>query len=571
MGQVRNGYWEAAVHNCPPGSTYSFSVDGGPNRPDPASLWQPGNDVHADSAVVSTGFDWTDDKWSGLPLEEYVIYELHVGTFTPEGTFEAAIKELPRLKKLGITAIEVMPIAQFPGERNWGYDGVYPYAAADCYGGLKGFQELVNAAHLEGLAVVLDVVYNHLGPEGNYFSYFGPYFNENYHTPWGAGLNFDSDYSDGVRDFFIGNALFWINTCHVDALRLDAVHSIIDNSAYTFLQQLCEQVHALGRSLHKRVYVIGENDRNDPRFVKFPAEGGIGADSQWCDDFHHALHAVATGETQGYYEDFGKVSQLAKAFTDGFVYDGIYSPHRKQRHGGDGRDLEGIRFVVFSQNHDQVGNRPNGSRLSELIDFSLLKVCAATLMSAPYVPLIFMGEERGVRTPFLYFVDHGDETLIKNIREGRAREFKHFVTMGEPVDPQSHEAFDSSKLKRNTSPEEAAIERLYKELLRLRRDIPAMRTLNKRRTSAIADDLNRTLVVRREENDSVVLCLFNFCDEQRTLYTSAEAGTWDCILDTNHADYLGTRNDTPSSVSSEGALKIPMLPKTAILLHYRHQ
>lgn len=571
MEPAGEGYWGYLAQDCPVGTRYAFSVDNGPKRPDPASRWQP-ESVHTASAVIDTQFKWTDTAWFGLPLEEYVIYEIHVGTFTDEGTFDAAIEKLPHLKKLGITAIEIMPVAQFPGDRNWGYDGVYLYAAATCYGGLHGLQRFVDAAHNLGIAVILDVVYNHLGPEGNYLSEFGAYFNDNYHTPWGAGLNFDAAYSNGVRDFFTGNALFWMRECHIDALRLDAVHAIIDNSARTFLAELSDAVHNLGRHLHKRLHVIGENDRNDPRFTTSAELGGTGADSQWSDDFHHALHAALTSEDFGYYEDFGKLSQLAKAYTDGFVYDGCYSPHRKLNHGANSRGLDGIRFVVFSQNHDQVGNRPDGSRLSMLLGFSATKLAAAALLASPYVPLIFMGEEFGCKSPFLYFVDHGDEGLIKAVREGRAREFRAFFDQGTPVDPQSIEAFEQSKLRPSSTPEQAAIFQLYSDLLRLRREIPALSTLNKRRTLASANDLKQTLVVQRQQDESTVLCLFNFSAESRDFSVPAQIGKWRLLFHTESPNYLGTEeNAGQASIDCRGELHFT-LPKTsaAFLINIPH-
>lgn len=566
LERAGEGYWRTAVNACGPGAQYKYSIDGKAPRPDPASLQQPANDVHGPSAVVDPHFDWTDEGWAGPPLDEYIIYEFHVGTFTAEGTFEAAIRELPRLKKLGITAVEVMPIAQFPGTRNWGYDGVYLYAAVEAYGGLRGFQHFVDAAHSLGIAVILDVVYNHLGPEGNYLSEFGPYFNDNYHTPWGAAVNFDGAYRDGVRDFFIGNAEFWIRECHVDALRLDAIHAIIDSSAVTFLEQLCTRVHTLARQLHRRVYVIAENDRNDPRCAQPPELGGMGADSQWNDDFHHALHAVLTGETHGYYEDFGRMSQLAKAYTDGYVYDGVYSNYRKKHHGADSRPLEGVRFVVFSQNHDQIGNRPDGSRLSTLLEFSQLKISAVAVLVSPFIPLLFMGEELGTQNPFLYFESHGDEVLVKNVQEGRAREFHAFFRNGEPVDPHSEEAYIRSKLPTSVSPEGAAMTRLYARLIQLRQHIPALSTLNKRHTKAWGHDGRQILIVRREEGTSVLLAFFNFSDREQTLKDEAEPGQWKVLLHTEDASYLGPLQTAETMLESTGEIAIVLPAQSSVVL-----
>jgi len=558
------GYWEVDLANCAPGTRYLLSVDDLEPRPDPASRSQP-DGVHKPSAVADTAFPWTDKNWRSIPLEQYVIYELHIGTFTEAGTFQSAIEQLPRLKELGITAVEVMPIAQFPGKRNWGYDGVYLYAAAESYGGLHGFKQFVNAAHALGLAVVLDVVYNHLGPEGNYLSQFGPYFNENYHTPWGAGLNFDAAWSDGVRDFFIGNATFWMEVCHVDALRLDAVHAIIDASAWPFLRQLSEEVHALGRRLHKRFYVIGENDRNDPAFTEPVNVGGIGADSQWSDDFHHALHAILTGERHGYFEDFGDVSQLAKAYTDGFVYDGIYSAHRKCHHGADSRQQEGWRFVACSQNHDQVGNRPDGTRMSMTVDLPRLKMAAVALLGSPFIPLLFMGEEFAVKTPFYYFVDHSDPALVEGVRRGRAEEFREFFATGTPVDPQAESTFLASKIRPDSSAESAAITRIYKRLLELRRSVPALGALDKRHTWARAHDARKRLIIRREHGPSKALLFFNFADEEQRLTMPAEKSRWNIVLHTESPDYLGHCAYEPA-VQCDGELQLTLPPTSAAIL-----
>ncbi len=565
MSPVGEGYYQS-VTNAGPGTRYMYQVDDEPPRPDPGSRSQP-DGVHSASAVVDPVFKWTDHKWSGIPLEEYVIYEMHVGTFTTEGTFESAISELSRLKKLGITAVEVMPIAQFPGDRNWGYDGVYMYAAQHSYGGLTGFQKFVNAAHELGLAVVLDVVYNHFGPEGNYLSCFGPYFIEKYRTPWGSGINFDSAHSDGVRDFFIGNAVFWIQDCHVDALRLDAVHAIIDTSAYPFLQQLTAAVHSLGRARHRRVHVMGENDRNDPKFTISTDLGGLGADTQWSDDFHHALHGVLTGERHGYYKDFGLVSQLAKAFTDGFVYDGCYSPHRQRHHGADSRHQDGIRFIVCSQNHDQVGNRPMGERLRSLLSFERTKLAAALPLCSPYIPLIFMGEESGAESPFLYFVSHGDADLIEAVRQGRKKEFREFFARGEAPDPQSESTFNQSKLVPDQGNRGKAITRLYKDLIQLRKKIIAMKPLNKRHTSAWPNDFNSTLVIKRDSEEESVLILFNLAEQTQQLSVPAPCGDWTTLLDTEDSIYEGYGSQSNGTVECEGELRITLRGSSAIILH----
>jgi len=364
--EEKDGYHQATLEGVEPGSLYLYSLDGRIERPDPASRFQP-KGVHGPSQVVDPAFPWADSCWSGIPLKDYVIYEIHVGTFTAQGTFEAVIAHLDELKDLGITAVELMPVAQFPGDRNWGYDGVYPFAVQDSYGGPAGFKALVNACHQKGVAVVLDVVYNHLGPEGNYLRDFGPYFTDRYRTPWGEAVNFDGPQSDEVRRFFIENALHWITEFHADALRLDAIHAILDFSAQPFLEDLTLAVKEQTEHLNRQVHLIAESDLNDTRPIRSRERGGFGLDAQWNDDFHHAVHTLLTGERAGYYRDFGRVEGLAKAWREGFIYSGEYSVHRRRRHGNSSRPIPARRFVVFAQNHDQVGNRMRGERLSFLV------------------------------------------------------------------------------------------------------------------------------------------------------------------------------------------------------------
>ncbi len=399
-----------------------------------------------------------------------------MGTFTSEGTFEAVIPHLPRLAALGITAIELMPVAQFPGRRNWGYDGVFPFAAQDSYGGPAGMQRLVDACHRHGLAVVLDVVYNHLGPEGNVLASFGPYFSSRFRTPWGEAINFDGPESDEVRRYFIDNALYWTAGMHVDALRLDAIHGIFDMSARPFLAQLADEVHESARARGRVVHVISESDLNDPRVVRPRERGGYGHDAQWNDDFHHALHAVLTGERNGYYADFGRVGQIRKALTSGFVLSWDYSRFRRRHHGSPSADVEPSRMVVFSQNHDQVGNRMHGDRLGTLVDFEALKLAAGAVVLSPCVPLLFMGEEYGETAPFQYFVSHTDPALIEAVRRGRREEFEAFGWSEEVPDPQDEQTFARSRLDHGLREEgrHATLCRLYAELFRLRRTVGAL-------------------------------------------------------------------------------------------------
>ncbi len=422
MAGRRRGYYEVVLDGVEPGTLYRYRLDGTLERPDPASRCQP-EDVHGPSQVVDSDFDWDDDAWCGIPLRDYIVYELHVGTFTPEGTFEAIIPYLPELRALGITAVELMPIAQFPGQRNWGYDGVYPFAVQHSYGGPDGLKRLVQACHQHSLAVVLDVVYNHLGPDGNYLGDYGPYFTERYKTPWGGALNLDGPYSDEVRRFFIDNALFWVTEFRIDALRVDAVHAILDHSAQPFLQELGLALQARAEHMNRRIYAIAESALNDTRIIRPRELGGYGLDAQWNDDFHHALRVLLTGDQGGYYQDFGELGHLAKAFREGFVYAGDYSTYRRRRHGNSSQHMPAQQFVVFTQNHDQVGNRMLGERLSQLVSLEALKLAASAVLLSPFIPLLFMGEEYGEVAPFQYFISHLDAQLVDAVRRGRREEF----------------------------------------------------------------------------------------------------------------------------------------------------
>ncbi|MBD3290350.1 malto-oligosyltrehalose trehalohydrolase, partial [candidate division KSB1 bacterium] len=430
MSRDRRGYWHATVKDISVHTNYTYLLNGETERPDPASFWQP-HGVHQASQVVNhKKFRWTDKEWSGISLKEMIIYELHVGTFTEKGTFKEIIPRLKRLLELGVNTIEIMPVAQFPGERNWGYDGVYPFAVQNSYGDPDSLKKLVNECHKLGLAVVLDVVYNHLGPEGNYLRDFGPYFTDKYKTPWGEAVNFDDEFSDEVRNYFIENALYWFDNYHIDALRLDAIHAIFDMSAKKFLQELAERVQQFSHDNLRKHYLIAESDLNNSTVISPREMGGYGLDAQWADDFHHSVHTLLTGEEAGYYQDFGETGHLIKALENAVVYTGQYSEYRKRSHGNSYRDQHASQFVVAIQNHDQVGNRMMGERLSHLISFEGLKLAAGVLLLSPYIPLIFMGEEYGESSPFLYFVSHGDPNLIKAVREGRKSEFKSFRWKG---------------------------------------------------------------------------------------------------------------------------------------------
>lgn len=512
------GYWEVTLKDLPPGAAYWYILDENLQRPDPASHWQP-EGVHGASVVYSTTFTFTDHNWKGIAPENLVIYELHTGTFSPEGTFKGIIKRLPYLKELGITALELMPVAQFPGDRNWGYDGVYPFAVQNSYGTPDDLKMLVNTAHEMGMAVVLDVVYNHLGPEGNYLRDFGPYFTNKYNTPWGDAINFDGPYCDAVRAFFIQNALRWLDEFHIDALRLDAVHAYFDSSAVHFAAELSAAVSALEARCGMKKILIGEIDLNDPKYVSSPQLGGYGLSGQWVDEFHHALHALLTGEQQGYYEDFGSIEALARSFSDIYVFTGQYSVHRKRKFGKTPEDLPFHQFVVFSQNHDQVGNRLNGDRLSSTLPEAALKLAAATVILSPFIPLLFMGEEYGEKNPFQFFTSHSDPELIKAVKEGRQREFAH---EGVAPDPQAITTFEASKLSWDTSAENSSgLLSFYKTLLQLRQSHPALRNTAREGTQVYFREPTGLLVVERSAKEERLLLAFNLhTDVQYFVYNS---------------------------------------------------
>lgn len=570
---VERGYHEAVVEKVEPGTRYLYLLDGKGEFPDPASRLQP-EGPHKPSEVVNPEFSWSETHWTGLALNEYVFYELHVGTFTPEGTFESAIGELERLKDLGVTCLELMPIAQFPGGRNWGYDGTYPYAAQSTYGGPQGLKRLVDAAHRLGMAVCLDVVYNHLGPEGNYLLNFGPYFSDSYKTPWGMSLNWDGPGSDEVREYFIGNALYWTVECRIDALRLDAVHAIIDTSAHPCLAEMARRVHAASARLGRRIHLIAENDRNDPAFARPAAAGGYGLDAQWNDDFHHALHTVLTKESHGYYSDYGHMEHLARALTEGYVYGGHYSPHRNRSHGAPPDGLNGERFVVCSQNHDQVGNRMLGERLSSLVGFPQLKLAAAAVLFSPYLPLLFMGEEYGEPAPFLYFVSHGDPDLLQAVSRGRREEFAAFHALGEAPDPASQETFERSRINPQLRHEgtHGALHQFYRELLRLRRQVPALGRLDRFGTKAVASEHARTLTLlrgSRTEHPGAV-ALFNFSEVESVVRVSLPAGAWLLALDSEDQRWGGRGGNLPARVSAPEHESFTLHPLSVALYLHDH-
>ncbi|MCW2920833.1 MAG: treZ [Thermoleophilia bacterium] len=530
------GYHRGRIDGVSAGSRYAYQLDDDPlELPDPASAKQP-DGVHAASEVVDLhAFEWSDAKWGGIALRDYVIYELHVGTFTPEGTFDAIIPRLEQLAEDGITALELLPVAQFPGARNWGYDGVDLYAAHVAYGGPEGLRRLVDAAHAHGIAIVLDVVYNHLGPEGNYLGKFGPYFSERHHTPWGAGVNVDGPGSDEVRRFFIDNALHWVRDFHVDALRLDAIHGIVDTSAHPFLAELTEQVDATAAQLGREIVVIAESDLNDVRVITPRGEGGLGCHSQWTDDFHHALRVALTGELRGYFADFGGgLEQLAQSMRRGFVYTGQRSEHRDRRFGSDSSGLPGERFVVYAQNHDQVGNRLFGDRLAAELPPELQRVALAAVLLAPFTPMLWMGEEYGETKPFPYFTSHDDPELVAAVRAGRRAEFAHFGFEGEAPDPQGEDTFRSAVLDwdRREVGDHAATLRFTRELLHLRRTSESIRRLRPDEATVRVDAAAGWLSVEREHAGDRTLLVLNVGEQAITVADASgdDARSWERVL-----------------------------------------
>jgi maltooligosyltrehalose trehalohydrolase len=483
LADAGHGVHEGAVP-LDPSEDYWILLDG-EALPDPCSRWQP-EGIRGPSRVLDpAAFRWTDTEWPGADLKQLVLYELHVGTFTSEGSFDAVVPHLPELRDLGVGAIELMPVGEFPGDRGWGYDGVQISAAFSGYGGPHGLQRLVDAAHAEGLGVVLDVVYNHIGASGvKTLERFGPTLSSKYRTPWGKAINFDDEDCDPVREWVLQSAEGWIRDFHIDGLRLDAVHAICDQSARPILRELATRVHALD----PRALVISESDLNDPRLIRPVEVGGHGHDAVWADEFHHSLRALLTGERDGYYADFGALSDLAKAFRRPFVHDGAYSAHRRRRLGASAEDRPPEQFVVFCQNHDQVGNRAYGERLPADVH-PLAAFC--TLLS-PFTPLLFMGEEYGEHAPFQFFTDHVDPEIARATRRGRQREFASFAAYATAKlpDPQDPATFGRSKLTRERDPR---LRTLYAELLRVRRKLP------RGQTEVEFDEAARWLRVRRGE------------------------------------------------------------------------
>ncbi len=596
------GYWEGILPGIHSGDRYLVVIDNDTKIPDPVSLSQP-DGVHTPSEVIDTSsFAGKHQHWNGFTPGELIIYELHTGTFSPKGNFEGIIERLGYLAELGINAIEIMPVAQFPGTRNWGYDGVYPFAVQNSYGGPAEFARLVSECHKQNIAVILDVVYNHLGPEGNYLAAAGPYFTDKYKTPWGSAINFDDAWCDGVRRYFMENALMWLRDFGVDGLRIDAVHAVKDLGAKHFLAEMAENIEELNRFTGKNHFLIGECDLNDVRYITPFGEGGIGLDSQWCDEFHHALHAALTGEKKGYYSDFGNLSHLADSFNNAYVYNGKYSEHRKRVFGSSAEGMPGSRFVVFTQNHDQIGNRMLGNRLSSLTDFESLKLAAGAMFVSPFIPMLFMGEEYGEKAPFLYFTSHGDKKLIEAVREGRKKEFADFISGDGPPDPQSANTFEKSVLKWDFSSDDRKRKLLefYKKLISLKKTHPALRTGSRENVLAVEAAEGKAIILtiapgqpyatdgeniprpagRQEEtadsetgdrlpgrtgkNQAKLTVIMNFADTSLDLPFAADSkGLCSVLLYSSHQQWGGPVNDFASLTVNKGW--ISMEPASIIL------
>jgi maltooligosyltrehalose trehalohydrolase len=536
MARDAAGYHATRVDDVPPGTRYRFGLGDAGCRPDPASRFQP-DGPDGPSVVVDHRFGWSDTTFRAPGPADLVVYELHVGTFTPAGTFDAVVPQLEPLRDLGVTAIELMPIAQFPGERNWGYDGVAPFAAQASYGGPDGLRRLVDAAHRAGIAVLLDVVDNHLGPEGNHLADFGPYFTERYRTPWGAALNFDGPGSDEVRRFFVESARWWTVDCHVDGLRLDAVHAIVDPTGHPFVQQLAEDVRASAHAAGRDVVIVAESAENDARLVRSTARGGFDLDGVWSDDFHHALHVALTREREGYYGDYHAPDDLATALERAWVYVDRWSAFRGRTYGTDPTGVPAERFVVCAQNHDQIGNRARGERLPRLTGPGGPEIAAAAVLLSPFTPLLFMGEEYGEPAPFPYFVSHTDPALVEAVRRGRAAEVNDVVGADAP-DPQAESTFRAAVLHRELAGVEPHCRRLawYRALLALRRGHPALRDRDLQRVDVRVD--GDAVVVRRGTSPTVLIVVLHPGPGDATVGVGPGGAT--VVLDSGAEDFAGT-------------------------------
>ncbi|MDB5232156.1 MAG: malto-oligosyltrehalose trehalohydrolase [Chitinophagaceae bacterium] len=561
------GYFSVELNDVSPGCRYFFMPEGEKDFPDPASFYQP-EGVHGPSEVIDHyKFNWTDNSWRGIPFRDIVLYELHVGTFSEEGSFESAIPLLDDLVETGINAIELMPVSQFPGTRNWGYDGVYPYAVQHSYGGPEGLKKLVDACHQKGIAIFLDVVYNHLGPEGNYLEQFGPYFTDRYQVPWGKSFNFDGEWSDGVREYFCNNTLYWFSEFHIDGLRLDAVHTIFDNGAVNIWELMYERIKLLEQQLGRKLYMTAESDYNSPKVIKVPEAGGLGFDAQWLDDFHHALYVLLDRKGIDRYADYGLMEQLAKAYTEGFVHSGEFVNFRKRKHGTSSAGIQGDKFIAFNLNHDQVGNRVGGERLSLLVNFERLKLAAAALLLSPYVPLLFMGEEYAEDERFFFFCNYSDKNLIEGLKKSREKEFEKFKTASESFpDPVDEATFTKCKLKwekRKQGKYKTMLE-WYKALITFRRTNLIMQDFCKNNIKVYTLKQDGFILHRqRADGKEHLLCLFNLSEKELQYSMPVFSEEWEKIIDSTEAKWNESAEEEilrfPALVGSGANITMPPL------------
>ena len=550
MAKDAKGYFTVEVKEAKPGWRYYYRPNDEKDVADVASYFQPEDTLGPSEVVDHSAFQWNDEVWKGVPQQDMVFSEIHVGTFTKEGTFEAIIPYLDDIADTGINVIELMPVCQFSGSRNWGYDGAYPYAVQLSYGGPEGLKKLVNACHQRGIAVFLDVVYNHIGPEGNNFAEYAPYFSKRYSVPWGTAINFDDEYCDGVREYFSKNAIYWFDVYHIDGLRLDAVHEMYDRNAINFWQILHNKIKLLEQKKGRRLYIMAESDFNSPKVTKHPDAGGMGFDAQWLDDFHHILYVLLDPAGQDRYGDFKMMEQLAKVYTDGFIHSGEYVEFRKRTHGSSSAGVPGYNFLVFNMNHDQIGNRVGGERLSMLVSFEKQKLAAAALMLSPYIPMLFMGEEYGEDTPFYFFVSHHDKNAVKAVQEGRRREFEKFgMKEGENFpDPAADETFTNCILQWNkrTEGKYAIILAWNKMLIGLRRNNHILNNFNKSNVKAFALG-EEGLVIHRQTDDGRehLFCCLNLSGKEIKYTVPPYTKRWKKLLDSKEQKWMWDEEATP--------------------------
>ncbi|TVQ21585.1 MAG: malto-oligosyltrehalose trehalohydrolase [Spirochaetaceae bacterium] len=566
MEMDSSGYWTATIAEAEPGLEYFYRLDGTTDRPDPASRLQQ-RGVHGPSTLVDLSlFEPDDPRYTPLPFADHVIYELHVGAFTVEGTLQAAAGRLDYLAELGVTAVELMPLAHFPGNRNWGYDGVYPYAVHTAYGGPAGLAGFVAEAHRRGIAVILDVVYNHLGPEGNYLSDFGPYLSAHYETPWGRALNFDGPYSDEVRRFFLENVRQWLELFHIDGLRLDAVHAMIDTSATPILAEMSELTERISLHTGKNRFLIAESLMNDSRVIRSRTDGGLGMTAEWLDDLHHALHARVTGERSGYYADFGDSEMVEASLSQAYALSRRYSRYWRRTFGNSALDCAPEQFVSYIQNHDQIGNRADGARIAALVPFEAQKMLAAVILLGPFVPMLFMGEEYGETAPFEYFVSHSDPDLVAAVREGRLAMFGDSRDGRTPADPQAPSTYAASRIRPEEaeSPQQKALLKLYRRLISLRSDlrsrdrddpIPPGSRLGLH--SAYSVERNDDIIaVSTRTRDGLIIILINLGEHDETAEFASGHLSFHCMLDTAAVDWAGPGQANPPYISEETAIRV---------------